>query len=310
MRTISILAVTLVILIALGFRDNHSLDVIHDDTLKGDGVSVPLGINVPLTLKAPATTGTSVLNINTNTTDGGLASFSNGTGEAIYGEANNSTAILGNSDNKTGIAGNSINGTGVSGISGNVGVYAENNQNTGSHAKAYLGARCCAGDFYGNVYIHGRLDVEGAKHFMIDDPIDPSNKYLYHASVESSDMKNIYDGIAVLDMKGEAVVIMPEWFDALNKDFRYQLTAIGAPMPGLFIAQEIKNNSFKISGGKPGNKVSWMLTGIRQDAWAKANPLKVEQKKPENEKGTYLHPELFGASKDKSVEKARYPNKN
>ena len=36
-------------------------------------------------------------------------------------------------------------------------------------------------------------------------------------------MKNIYDGIAVLDTKGEADVELPSSFGTLNSDLRYQL---------------------------------------------------------------------------------------
>src|SRR5262245_52630645 len=43
----------------------------------------------------------------------------------------------------------------------------------------------------------------------IDHPLDPENKYLYHASVESPDMMNIYNGNVVFDDHGEAVVICP-----------------------------------------------------------------------------------------------------
>ena len=50
-------------------------------------------------------------------------------------------------------------------------------------------------------------------------------------------MKNIYDGIAILDANGEAEIEFPDWFSALNKDFRYQLTAVGAPGPNLHIAE-------------------------------------------------------------------------
>ena len=112
-------------------------------------------------------------------------------------------------------------------------------------------------------------------------------------------MKNIYDGIVRLDASGEAVVELPEWFEALNADFRYQLTAIGAPAPGLYIAEEIADHHFKIAGGPPGTKVSWQVTGVRQDAYAKAHPLQVEVDKPDSERGYYIHPELYGAAEGK-----------
>ena len=59
-------------------------------------------------------------------------------------------------------------------------------------------------------------------------------------------MKNIYDGVATLDAKGERWVELPGWFEALNKDFRYQLTPIGAPGPNLYIASKIEDNRFRI----------------------------------------------------------------
>ena len=106
-------------------------------------------------------------------------------------------------------------------------------------------------------------------------------------------MMNIYNGIVVLDKRGQAWVQLPEWFDALNRDCRYQLTAIGGPGPNLYIAQEVSGNRFKIAGGRAGMKVSWQLTGIRQDAYANAHRIQVEESKPTTERGTYLHPELF-----------------
>ena len=54
---------------------------------------------------------------------------------------------------------------------------------------------------------------------------------------------------------------LPDYFQAFNGDFRYQLTAIGAPGPNLYIAEEISGNRFKIAGGKAGSKVSWQVTG-------------------------------------------------
>jgi hypothetical protein len=134
--------------------------------------------------------------------------------------------------------------------------------------------------------------------FKIDHPLDPANKYLYHSFVESPDMKNIYDGVVTLDGSGEAFIALPDWFGALNRDFRYKLTAIGAPEPNLYIAEEITNNHFKIAGGAPGAEVSWQVTGIRQDAYANAHRIPLEQDKPAVEKGTYLHPELFAAPQE------------
>jgi hypothetical protein len=114
-------------------------------------------------------------------------------------------------------------------------------------------------------------------------------------------MMNIYNGVVVLNAKGEVSVNLPDYFQALNSDFRYQLTAIGAPGPNLYIAEEVSGNQFKIAGGKPGAKVSWQVTGVRQDAYAKAHRIKVEEDKPEQQKGHYLHPELFGATEKEAI---------
>jgi hypothetical protein len=194
----------------------------------------------------------------------------------------------------------------VAGFSFNVGVYAHNDTVNVGH-DAYLASRCCAGDFYGDVFIHGRLTKTGGGSFQIDHPLDPANKYLCHSFVESPDMKNIYDGVVDIDANGEAVVELPAWFGALNKDFCYQLTAIGASGSNLYVAEEITDNRFKIAGGTAGIKVSWQVTGIRQDPWANEHRILVEEEKPDVERGYYLHPDLYGEPADRSVQHARYP---
>ncbi len=144
------------------------------------------------------------------------------------------------------------------------------------------------------VSIPGTLSVTGTKHFKIDHPLDPANKYLYHASIESSEVLNLYSGNVTLDDSGAAVVQLPDWFEAINKDFRYQLTPIGAPGQGiLYIAEEVSGGHFKIAGGKAGGKVSWQVTGVRNDAWEKAYPMVVEADKG-SDRGHYLTPELYG----------------
>ena len=163
-----------------------------------------------------------------------------------------------------------------------------------------------AGRFDGNVEVTGMLSKGGGS-FKTDHPLDPENKYLLHSFVESPDMKNIYDGLVSLDNNGEAVVELPEWFGALNRDFRYPLTALGVPMPGLHIAEEISNNRFRISGGMAGMKVSWQVTGIRQDAWANKNRIRVEENKSEKERGHFLHSEAFGQTEERGVAFANQP---
>jgi hypothetical protein len=146
----------------------------------------------------------------------------------------------------------------------------------------------------GNLSIKGNLSKGGGS-FKIDHPLDPANKYLYHSFVESPDMMNIYNGLVTLDTRGSAWITMPDYFEALNRDFRYQLTSVGRPQPNLYIRKELSGNRFKIAGGKAGGKVSWQVTGVRQDAWANAHRIPVEVDKPAAERGHYLHPELYQA---------------
>ncbi len=151
--------------------------------------------------------------------------------------------------------------------------------------------------FDGAVYIADSLHVvghlsKGSGSFKIDHPLDPDNKYLYHSFVESPDMMNVYNGNVVLDGSGEARVDLPEWFETLNRDFRYQLTCIGGFAP-VYIAEKISNNRFAIAGGQPGLEVSWQVTGIRQDAFAEKNRIPVEEEKPVEQRGKYLHPKAY-----------------
>ncbi|NQT26289.1 hypothetical protein HQ585_13115 [candidate division KSB1 bacterium] len=157
----------------------------------------------------------------------------------------------------------------------------------------YLGSSSYGVYSSGNCHVSGTLS-KTAGSFRIDHPLDPANKYLQHSFVESPDMMNIYNGNVILDAAGEAVVELPEWFGVLNQDFRYQLTAIGAPGPNLYIAEKITNNLFKISGGEAGMEVSWFVTGIRHDPYADANRIQVEVEKKDKEVGKYQHPEVYG----------------
>jgi hypothetical protein len=144
--------------------------------------------------------------------------------------------------------------------------------------------------FNGNVYINGTISKNSGT-FKIDHPLDPANKYLYHSFVESPDMMNIYNGNIVTNRHGLATVELPSYFEALNQDFRYQLTVIGQFAQAI-VVREIDKNHFTIKTNKPSVKVSWQVTGIRHDAYADAHRVQVEEDKGK-ERGTYLHPELF-----------------
>jgi hypothetical protein len=161
-----------------------------------------------------------------------------------------------------------------------------------------------AGEFLGDVDVSGNLSKGGGS-FKIDHPLDPENKYLYHSFVESPDMLNIYNGNITTDQNGEAVVELPEWFEALNKDFRYQLTVLGTFAQAI-VSEKVKGNRFAIRTSAPGVEVSWQVTGIRRDAYADRHRIPVEEMKPEGERGLYLHPDAFNQPAERGLEHARY----
>ena len=237
----------------------------------------------------------------------------------VWGDSANGIGVYGSSSHAS-PSGNNANsgvyGTGVIGVGGNALIaagspttfsfgaqgtaYTAGDVRIGVYGAASGTPSSYAGRFDGNIEINGTVHTSGAV-VRFDHPLDPENKYLYHSLVESPDRMNIYNGVLQLDARGEGVVQLPDWFQSLNQDFRYQLTAVGAPGRDLYIAEEVRDNQFKIAGGAPGLKVSWQVTGIRHDAYAARNPLPVEAEKPEGERGLYLHPEAFGQPIDKGV---------
>jgi hypothetical protein len=214
----------------------------------------------------------------------GVRGESEGGGIGLRGLSQSGSAILGSSTSGNGLRASS---------SSSDGVYAWTNSSdpakAGVHAFANMGA--LAGLFEGNVSVTGTLSKGGGS-FKIDHPLDPENKYLFHSFVESPEMLNIYNGNITTDGNGEAVVEMPDYFEALNSDFRYQLTVIGTFAQAI-VSKKIENNRFVIKTSAPSVEVSWQVTGVRQDAWAKQNRIKVEVEKTGSDRGRYLHPEAF-----------------
>jgi hypothetical protein len=158
------------------------------------------------------------------------------------------------------------------------------------------------GFFAGNLNVTGKL-TKGGGSFKIDHPLDPANKYLSHSFVESPDMMNVYNGNITTDRHGFATVNLPDYFEALNGDFRYQLTVIGQFAQAI-VANKISANRFVIRTNKPNVEVSWQVTGVRHDAYANRYRIPVEEDKALSEQGYYLHPEVFGQPESRSISAA------
>jgi hypothetical protein len=231
-----------------------------------------------------------------NSAGSGVFGSASGFNEAVYGYATSgATGVYASSDSGTGVYGGSSSGNGVFGY-GAAGVYGESSGEGENNA----------GHFQGNVLITGNLQVNGtinksAVGFKIDHPLDPAHKYLMHSCVESDEMMNIYRGNVIVDSNGKAVVIMPDWFQAENRDFSYQLTPIGAPAPGIYVSREIEQNQFEIAGGSSGMKISWQVTGARNDRYALAHPLAIEPAKRVPDVGKFIRPEEFGQPQSKMI---------
>lgn len=197
-------------------------------------------------------------------------------------------------------------GTGGNGV----GLYALHEGSGYGVYATTTGATGYAGYFSGRVFVSGNLQVGGtlskaAGSFKIDHPLDPANKYLSHSFVESPDMMNIYNGTVTTDEKGYATVTLPDWFEALNQDFRYQLTVIDAADSDEFVlakvVKEVQDNRFTVRSSAGGVKVSWQVTGVRHDAYARDRRVPTEEFKSESERGMFLYPQGFGFGDDRGI---------
>ena len=120
-------------------------------------------------------------------------------------------------------------------------------------------------------------------------------------------MMNIYNGNITTDGSGNAKVVMPAYFNALNKDFRYQLTPIGTFAQAI-ISEEINGNTFAIKTDKPNVKVSWQVTGVRHDKFAEAHRVIPEVAKEAEMRGKYLHAKEWGKPDSQSIDSVTRPS--
>lgn len=175
----------------------------------------------------------------------------------------------------------------------------------GAYGLGYVGVWGDQSDVNGySVYANGDFGAAGTKAFAIDHPLDPEHKYLKHYSIESNEVLNMYRGTIPFDGNGEATVTMPDYFNAVNANFSYQLTPIGGYAP-LFIKEKLNGGKFVIAGGTPGMEVSWTVYAERNDPYLQQHPesKSVEVNKEEWNQGKYLQPDLYGQPDSKRIVK-------
>lgn len=216
----------------------------------------------------------------------GVLGIGSGTGYGAWGynSASGGYGVVGQGGYR-GVYGSGGN-AGVYGTSGYVALWGNATSTSGVNYGIFAATRSpagYAGVFSGNVNISGTLS-KTAGSFQIDHPLDPEHKWLRHSFVESPDMMNVYNGNVTTNSSGVAVVKLPAYFTALNRDFRYQLTVIGK-MAQAIVDQKVSNNQFRIRTDQGNVEVSWQVTGIRKDDYAKAHPIVVEEAKKVFEKG-------------------------
>lgn len=310
----------------------------HDGTSGGEVMRIDNDGDVGIGTTAPTSkltvfgnAGANAVSVTQNNSTGGCAQFtvqnaSNsldalrgvhfGGGKGIYGQSDSGIGVHGEATASSGITygvyGNaaSPDGRGVYGV-------AAFSPSTNT-SYGMLGEELPGPNFGWAIFAIGHVGATGSKSFRIDHPDDPENKYLLHYCPESPEIINFYTGKVMLDAAGEAVVQLPGYFAKINKDPRYTLTAIGAAMPNLHVADEISEEalqtgelagpdvaaplcSFRIAGGSPGAKVSWEVKALRNDLWVRHHGAPVEADKQGPEKGTYQHPELYGQPPEKGM---------
>jgi hypothetical protein len=260
---------------------------------------------------APTTSGTNYGVYGHSNSTAGRGVFGSAPYIGVFGSAFATSGInYGVHGSSSSTAGRGVRGEATSGTGTNWGVYGSTASTLGYGVAGYViptGGLGVGVYGYSNtslsyaVFSDGNFAASGTKSFQIDHPTDPANKYLNHYCTEGPQPLNVYSGNVRLDGAGNATVELPAYFEEINKEFRYQLTPIGAPAPNLHVAQKIRNNSFRIGGGQPGIEVSWRVEAVRNDRWVRQHGAPVEVEKSGERRGKYLQPELHGVSKEMGI---------
>lgn len=249
----------------------------------------------------------------TGPTFGGSFTSESSGGKGLQGAATSptgdTTGVYGVSYSES--LGKGVFGRSISESGSNIGVYGVSDSTAGFGVFGY--ASKTEGTIYGvwgeastaslgyGVFALGDLAASGNKAFRIDDPRDPENRYLMHYCTESPFPQNSYSGNVVTDGEGFGWVTLPEYFDSINANAKYQLTVMGRSFAQAIVYQEIKGNRFQIRTSMPNVKVSWRVECDRDDPHVRRKrPMDVVEKSG-RERGTYQDPALYGKAEGFSV---------
>lgn len=238
-----------------------------------------------------------LLHEDTNASTAFLSVTDNPGGRAISGVTQSTSGTPVGVAGSASSLGDGVNGS-TSSTSVNSGVFGQSLHNTGVN---YGVSGQSASPIGFGVFSFDRLGAAGPKLFVIDHPLDPDNKFLNYYCAEGPEPLNMITGNAILDAQGRVTVDLPDHYESIGRDFRYQLTAVGAPAPNLHVAKKVANGQFEIAGGPAGLEVSWRIDATRNDAFVRTYGAPVEQEKPDALKGKYLRPELFGKTAELGI---------
>jgi len=241
-----------------------------------------------------------------STIGGAFYSYSSG-GKGVVGEVTSATGPTAGGQFESA----STSGTGVFGLAtaltgATYGAYGQSDSSTGRGVYGFASATGSSDVPYGvrgvastatsgyAVYAAGDLGASGVKSFRIDHPHDPEGKYLLHYSSESPFPQNFYSGNVLTDASGYAWVGLPDYFEEINTNFKYQLTVVGRSFARAAVWDEISNNRFRIRTDMPNVRVSWEVKADRNDLRIRRNRPTDVREKTGIEKGKYQHPDYYG----------------
>lgn len=250
---------------------------------------------------ASATTGSTYAGYfeNASTSGTGVYARSSATSGSTYGfnaecSSTSGTAVFGLasavSGTTYGVYGHTLSPSGY-------GVFGQAQAATGTNYGVFGTTNSASG---WGVWAQGRLGTSATKSFQIDHPLDPENKKLTHYCSEGPEPLNVYSGNIVTDAEGLAWVTLPDYFDAINREPRYQLTVIGRFAQAI-IAEEIEHNRFAIRTSAPHVRVSWEVKAVRNDRFAQRYGAPVEVEKTAEERGKYLVPALYDLPPERGI---------